>query len=91
VEAILQRYPNLEEMVWVQEEPKNMGAWHYIAPILFELASGSLKVGYIGRPDRSSPAGGDPIVHKKEQERIVDQTLKIVSLVDTQNQEISLL
>lgn len=91
VEAILQRYPNLEEIVWVQEEPKNMGAWHYIAPILFELASGSLKVGYIGRPDRSSPAGGDPIVHKKEQERIVDQTLKIASLVDIQNQEISLL
>ncbi|QGQ44796.1 2-oxoglutarate dehydrogenase E1 component [Metabacillus sediminilitoris] len=91
VKAILQRYPHLEEMVWVQEEPKNMGSWHYIAPILFELASGSLKVGYIGRPDRSSPAGGDPLVHKKEQERIVHQTLKIDSLVDTDKQGVWLL
>jgi 2-oxoglutarate dehydrogenase E1 component len=91
VKAILQRYPNLEEIVWVQEEPKNMGSWHYIAPILFELASGSLKVGYIGRPDRSSPAGGDPLVHKKEQERIVHQTLKIDSLVDIDKQGVWLL
>ncbi|MGM7723836.1 2-oxoglutarate dehydrogenase E1 component [Metabacillus sp. Hm71] len=88
VKAILKRYLNLEEIVWVQEEPKNMGAWHYIAPKLFELASGSLKVGYIGRPDRSSPAGGDPLVHKKEQERIVQQTLTIESIVDTQKQGI---
>jgi 2-oxoglutarate dehydrogenase E1 component len=87
VESILQRYPNLEEIVWVQEEPKNMGAWHYIAPILFEMASGHLKIGYIGRPDRSSPAGGDPTVHKKEQERIVNQALKHNITVDTQQPE----
>jgi 2-oxoglutarate dehydrogenase E1 component len=87
VEAILQRYPNSEEIVWVQEEPKNMGGWHYIAPILFKLASDSLKVSYIGRPDRSSPAGGDSTVHKKEQERIVHQALKIDCLLDNQKQE----
>ena len=90
VRAILQRYPNLVEMVWVQEEPKNMGSWHYIAPILIELASGILKVGYIGRPSRSSPAGGDPLVHKREQEHIVEQTFEIDSLVDTLNQGIGI-
>lgn len=87
VEAILKRYPNLQEIVWVQEEPKNMGAWHYIAPTLFELASGSLTAGYMGRPDRSSPAGGDPHVHKKEQERIVQQALKTDYLADSEKQE----
>jgi 2-oxoglutarate dehydrogenase E1 component len=87
VEAIMQRYPNLEEMIWVQEEPKNMGAWHYIAPLLLELASGSLKVDYIGRPERSSPSGGDPAVHKKEQERIVQQALRIEDPADSQKQE----
>lgn len=87
VEVILEHYPNLEEIAWVQEEPKNMGAWYYIAPILFELASGSLKVSYIGRPDRSSPAGGDPDIHKKEQERIVNQALKIVRLRANQKPE----
>jgi 2-oxoglutarate dehydrogenase E1 component len=78
VEAILKRYPNLKEIIWVQEEPKNMGAWHYIAPILFDLASGSQTVGYIGRQERSSTAGGDPIVHKKEQERIIQQALNYI-------------
>ncbi|WP_078412907.1 2-oxoglutarate dehydrogenase E1 component [Priestia abyssalis] len=87
VEAILQRYPNLEEIVWVQEEPKNMGAWHYIAPTLYELASDSLKVGYIGRPDRSSPSGGDPHVHKREQERIVHQALYDIQASTQQKQE----
>ncbi|WP_040204608.1 2-oxoglutarate dehydrogenase E1 component [Neobacillus jeddahensis] len=82
IEAILKRYPNLKEIVWVQEEPQNMGAWHYIAPTLFDLASGRLKVGYIGRQERSSTAGGDPIVHKKEQERITQQALNSKSLVD---------
>lgn len=90
VREIIQRYPNLREIIWVQEEPKNMGSWHYIAPILIELASGILEVGYIGRPHRSSPAGGDPLVHKKEQERIIEQTFEIDSLVDTLNHGIGM-
>jgi 2-oxoglutarate dehydrogenase E1 component len=64
-----------------------MGAWHYIAPTLYELAAGSLTVGYIGRQYRSSTAGGDPLVHKKEQERIIEQALNTDSIVVTQNQE----
>jgi 2-oxoglutarate dehydrogenase E1 component len=84
VEAIIKRYPNLKEIVWVQEEPKNMGVWHYIAPTLFELASSdSLIVGYIGRQERSSTAGGDSTVYKQEQERIIQQALNYKSLVDT--------
>ncbi|HDX9577745.1 TPA: 2-oxoglutarate dehydrogenase E1 component [Bacillus pseudomycoides] len=77
IQAIAERFENLEEIVWVQEEPRNMGAWHYIAPILFELATDKVKVNYIGRPDRSSPSGGDPHVHRKEQELIINQTLNI--------------
>jgi 2-oxoglutarate dehydrogenase E1 component len=87
VEAIIKRYPNLKEIVWVQEEPKNMGAWHYIAPTLYDLASGSLAVGYIGRQYRSSTAGGDSLVHKKEQERIIEQALNSNSMIVTQNLE----
>ncbi|WHY02858.1 2-oxoglutarate dehydrogenase E1 component [Neobacillus sp. DY30] len=87
IEPIINRYPNLREIVWVQEEPKNMGAWHYIAPTLYELAADSLTVGYIGRQYRSSTAGGDPLVHKKEQERIIEQALNTDSIVITQNQE----
>ncbi|WP_413301820.1 2-oxoglutarate dehydrogenase E1 component [Bacillus sp. 1P10SD] len=83
VETIIKRYPNLKEIVWVQEEPKNMGVWHYIATTLFELASSSMTVGYIGRQERSSTAGGDPTVHKQEQERIIQKALNYKSLVDS--------
>lgn len=87
VEVIVQRYPNLEEIVWVQEEPKNMGAWHFVFPILSKLASGKITVSYIGRPDRSSPAGGDPIVHKEEQEQIIQQALTMNQLLDKEKHE----
>ncbi|MDM5187544.1 2-oxoglutarate dehydrogenase E1 component [Bacillus sp. DX4.1] len=75
VQSIIKRFKNLEEIVWVQEEPRNMGAWHYMAPILFELAGDKVKTGYIGRPDRSSPSGGDPHAHRAEQELIVAHAL----------------
>ncbi|MGX6441886.1 2-oxoglutarate dehydrogenase E1 component [Neobacillus sp. K501] len=87
VETIINRYPNLREIVWVQEEPKNMGAWHYIAPTLYDLASGNQTVGYIGRQYRSSTAGGDSLVHKKEQEQIIEQALNPSSITVTQKQE----
>ncbi|GAA3312967.1 hypothetical protein GCM10020331_002020 [Ectobacillus funiculus] len=58
-----------------------MGAWHFIAPTLYDLAASRIKVGYIGRPDRSSPSGGDPALHKKEQDRIVKHALKQSSVL----------
>ncbi|EIT86777.1 2-oxoglutarate dehydrogenase E1 component [Fictibacillus macauensis ZFHKF-1] len=76
IKDILNRYPNLEEISWVQEEPKNMGSWAYIESKLRGVAPEGVAVKYIGRPDRSSPSGGDPEVHKKEQERIVSVALR---------------
>jgi 2-oxoglutarate dehydrogenase E1 component len=75
IESIIQRYDHLKEVVWVQEEPKNMGAWHYIESKLREVVPDHVTVNYIGRPERSSPAGGDPNIHKKEQERILHEAL----------------
>lgn len=65
IKAIFDRYPHLEEVAWVQEEPKNMGSWAYIESKLRALAPAGATVKYIGRPDRSSPSGGDPDIHKK--------------------------
>ncbi len=64
-------YPNLREIVWLQEEPKNMGAWSYVSEKLREIANG-LPVSYIGRPERASPAEGAADLHAAEQKRIVD-------------------
>ncbi|MCM3121993.1 MULTISPECIES: 2-oxoglutarate dehydrogenase E1 component [unclassified Mesobacillus] len=75
LKEILGRYPNLKEVVWVQEEPKNMGAWTFVEPRINEAAPKEIKVAYIGRRRRSSPAEGDPNTHKLEQARIVRDAL----------------
>ncbi|GIO25629.1 2-oxoglutarate dehydrogenase E1 component [Ornithinibacillus bavariensis] len=75
LEKIVSELPNLEEIVWVQEEPKNMGAWSFVEERLRELLKQGQTLSYIGRPDRSAPAVGDPNVHKAEQENIVQQAI----------------
>jgi 2-oxoglutarate dehydrogenase E1 component len=69
--AVISSYPNLQEVVWVQEEPKNMGAWTYMEPRLRELTGDQLPIRYIGRPERASPAEGSLATHNSEQARIV--------------------
>jgi 2-oxoglutarate dehydrogenase E1 component len=71
VAAIVDQYPSVEEVVWAQEEPKNMGAWTYVSPRLRVSTGTSLIVRYVGRPERASPAEGYTSAHKTEQERIV--------------------
>lgn len=75
VAAIVDLYPSVEEVVWAQEEPKNMGAWTYASPRLRVSTGTSLIVRYIGRPERASPAEGYASAHKAEQERIVSDVV----------------
>jgi 2-oxoglutarate dehydrogenase E1 component len=56
--AILKQYPNVKQTVWVQEEPKNMGAYWYI--------SQQMPMSYAGRAWAASPAVGSPKVHEQE-------------------------
>jgi 2-oxoglutarate dehydrogenase E1 component len=72
---IVDRYPNLEDVVWAQEEPKNMGAWTYAAPQLRVATGNMLTIRYIGRPERASPAEGYEKAHREEQKRIVAEVL----------------
>ena len=74
--AMLARYPKLKELVWVQEEPRNMGAWFYAEPKLRELAPRGVEVSYVGRPERASPAEGYPAAHSAEQSRIIREALE---------------
>ena len=48
-----------------------MGAWSYLEPKLAELAPPGTSVGYVGRPERASPAEGYPAAHSAEQGRII--------------------
>jgi 2-oxoglutarate decarboxylase len=61
----------VESVVWVQEEPATMGAWRYVAHELLRTGLRQTRLGYIGRPDASSPAEGYAADYKSEQERIL--------------------
>ncbi|MBP1996576.1 2-oxoglutarate dehydrogenase E1 component [Paenibacillus eucommiae] len=76
IAAVIQRLPQVKEIVWVQEEPQNMGAWSYMDPYIRKHAPEGTTVRYLGRPERSSPASGYQTVHSLEQNYIVSQTLK---------------
>jgi 2-oxoglutarate dehydrogenase E1 component len=69
-------YPSLDEVVWVQEEPQNMGPWRSIRHRL-EEATGDLPVRFVGRPWRASPSEGYPTAHLIEQDRIVREALTV--------------
>ncbi len=74
----LKRYKNAE-VVWVQEEPKNMGAWSfvrsYIEVIMDELGRGQERIHYVGRVNAASPAAGYLRIHEKEQKDVVNNAL----------------
>ena len=72
---VVELYPNVEEVAWVQEEPRNMGAWSFISRWLHAATGTVVSVTYIGRPERASPAEGYNDAHKQEQKRIVETAL----------------
>jgi 2-oxoglutarate dehydrogenase E1 component len=69
--AIVDQYPDVDEIVWAQEEPRNMGAWSYALPRLHASAGNLVRVNYIGRGERASPAEGYKASHDVEQQRII--------------------
>ncbi|HEY3184410.1 MAG TPA: 2-oxoglutarate dehydrogenase E1 component [Gaiellaceae bacterium] len=71
---VVASYPSLEEIVWAQEEPQNMGAWRTTRHRLEEAAAG-IPVRFIGRPWRASPSEGYPTAHLIEQDRIAREAL----------------
>jgi 2-oxoglutarate decarboxylase len=72
---LVSSYPNLREVVWVQEEPRNMGARAYMSPRLLQVLPHDLQFGYVGRPERSASGEGYPVAHATEQNRIVSTAL----------------
>jgi 2-oxoglutarate decarboxylase len=74
--ALFASYPNLQEIVWVQEEPRNMGAWHFLGERIQPLL-GKLTLKYGGRPISASPATGSHSRHEKQQQALLDGALTI--------------
>ncbi|MGZ5482399.1 MAG: thiamine pyrophosphate-dependent enzyme, partial [Pyrinomonadaceae bacterium] len=77
IKETLARYPNANDLVWCQEEPKNMGAWTFIEGKFEDLIPRGDLLRYVGRAESASPATGNYSVHVKEQEKLVREALTI--------------
>jgi 2-oxoglutarate dehydrogenase E1 component len=71
---MLRRYSSATQIRWVQEEPRNQGAWQFVAPLLRALDSRD--IGYVGREEAASPATGSYKIHQAEEAAILDEALR---------------
>jgi len=72
LQVVLKRYPNLTQIVWAQEEPKNMGAWSFMGYRLKKMVGMGIPVNYVGRRRSSSPAEGSSTAHSVNQSMIIE-------------------
>jgi 2-oxoglutarate dehydrogenase E1 component len=77
LEELIVSYPALERLLWVQEEPLNMGAWNYLRPRLRELVGAKLSLHYVGRPESSSPAEGSSTLYRINQQALIEQAFRV--------------
>ena len=81
VRASIAKYPNLREVVWMQEEPRNMGAWGYVLRVFDEMG---LEIKYLGRPRYSSPAEGSAAWAAVNQKQLIAQAFDVPAPLVTQ-------
>jgi 2-oxoglutarate dehydrogenase E1 component len=73
--AVLDALPRVRQIVWAQEEPRNMGGWSHVAQRFGEMRKDAM-LGYVGRPPSASPATGSAEIFHREQERLVAEALE---------------
>jgi len=75
ISNILDEYSHVDDIVWCQEEPKNMGAWTFVSTRIMQQLKDGQNLRYVGRQASASPAAGQKKVHKAEQEKLVNEAL----------------
>ena len=82
--GVLDAYPQSAEVVWLQEEPENMGAWTFVRTQLDELlvgrGAGCAPLRYMGRPASSSPAEGSTTRYALAQKRLVERAFDLAPI-----------
>jgi 2-oxoglutarate dehydrogenase E1 component len=71
---IMLRYPNAKQMVWVQEEPENMGAWRFVDAIVWPVKNEGYDWRHVSRVESGSPATGSKAIHDQELADLMEQT-----------------
>jgi 2-oxoglutarate dehydrogenase E1 component len=74
---VLSRYTNSKELVWAQEEPKNMGGWTFMEERLENLLPQCERPIYVGRSPSASPATGSYSIHQMEQTKLIQEALTL--------------
>ncbi len=77
VAAVLDRYRNARDIVWLQEEPENMGAWNSVKGRLYEAHGDTHSIRRVSRTESGSPATGSAAIHKQEQAEILDRAFTL--------------
>ena len=75
IDAVLTRYPSASEVVWLQEEPENMGAWNFVHSRLHRLLRDSHTLRHVSRAESASPATGSFALHRLEQEDLLARAI----------------
>jgi 2-oxoglutarate dehydrogenase E1 component len=75
LKGIMARFPRASQVVWTQEEPKNMGSWSFMHERLSTILARGMQLRYAGRPERASPAEGYPAAHLAAQKALVADAL----------------
>jgi 2-oxoglutarate dehydrogenase E1 component len=76
VAAALARYPNATEIVWLQEEPENMGAWNSVKGRLYEAHGDTHRIRRVSRTESGSPATGSRAIHLQEQAALLERAFQ---------------
>ena len=77
LQIFLASYPKAEKIIWVQEEPKNMGAWNFLAPRLDKLLSANQTLKCVSRPEGASPGVGSAKVSAQQQKTLVSEAFQV--------------
>ena len=81
IAGVLARYPDAGEIVWLQDEPRNMGAWHFARNHLTEAFDDRLVV-CVSRPESASPATGSHQIHIQEQTQLLNAAFASVDAIE---------
>ncbi len=86
---VISGYPNVKEAIWLQEEPRNMGAWVFVSSRVRELLPDGVHLTYVGRPKSASPSEGSSRRHAVEQNRLLSAAVTDMIENENENEEIS--
>jgi 2-oxoglutarate dehydrogenase E1 component len=74
IHEVIAQYPNAKEIVWLQEEPENMGPWHFVEHLIWRVKERGFDLRHVARVESGSPATGSKAIHDQELADLMDET-----------------